>query len=100
MGSVAASQTAVVRLGTPGLAHRKLAKTRAARSEARSAESKGGKSELRRAVRRITPGQGDLKDSGTENIPLRMAGLKACTTPVEVVQAFRPAVGSKGEKVR
>ena len=29
----------------------------------------GGKSELRRAVRRVTPGQGDLKDSGTENIP-------------------------------
>jgi len=28
-----------------------------------------GKSELRRAVRRVTPGQGDLKDSGTENIP-------------------------------
>ena len=34
-----------------------------ARAEAR------GKSELRRAVRRVTPGQGDLKDSGTENIP-------------------------------
>ena len=29
----------------------------------------GGKSELRRAVRRVTPGQGDLKESGTENIP-------------------------------
>ena len=28
-----------------------------------------GKSELRRAVRRVTPGQGNLKDSGTENIP-------------------------------
>ncbi len=28
-----------------------------------------GKSELRRAVRRVTPGQGDLKESGTENIP-------------------------------
>ena len=27
----------------------------------------GGKSELRRAVRRVTPGQGDLKESGTEN---------------------------------
>src|SRR5439155_23866557 len=42
-------------------------------SEARSAESKGGKSELRRAVRRVTPGRGDPKDSGTENIPLRPA---------------------------
>ena len=28
-----------------------------------------GKSELRRAVRRVTPGQGNLKESGTENIP-------------------------------
>ena len=28
-----------------------------------------GKSELRRAMRRVTPGQGDLKESGTENIP-------------------------------
>ena len=31
--------------------------------------SAGGKSELRRAVRRVTPGQGNLKESGTENIP-------------------------------
>ena len=31
----------------------------------------GGKSELRRAVRRVTPGQGDLKESGTEKIPPR-----------------------------
>ena len=37
--------------------------------EARRAESRGGKSELRRAVRRITSGQGNLKESGTENIP-------------------------------
>jgi len=29
----------------------------------------GGKSELRRAVRRVTPGRGNPKDSGTENIP-------------------------------
>ena len=54
-------------------------------SEARSAESRGGKSELRRAVRRVTPGQGDLKDSGTENIPPAFA-LRA--------------KASKGEKVR
>ena len=33
-------------------------------------ESKGGKSELRRAVRRVTPGQGNLKESGTENTQL------------------------------
>ena len=29
----------------------------------------GGKSDLRRAVRRVTPGQGNLTDSGTEKIP-------------------------------
>ena len=40
----------------------------------------GGKSELRRAVRRVTPGQGNLKESGTENVP--------------------PAKVGKGEKVR
>ena len=28
-----------------------------------------GKSELRRAVRRVTPGRGNPKDSGTENTP-------------------------------
>jgi hypothetical protein len=39
-----------------------------------------GKSELRRAVRRVTPGQGDLKDSGTENTQLTL-----------VTQAFGPA---------
>jgi hypothetical protein len=47
----------------------------------------GGKSELRRAVRRVTPGQGDLKESGTENIPLRRSARKG-------------AKASKGEKVR
>jgi len=31
--------------------------------------SVGGKSELHRAVRRVTPGQGNLTESGTENIP-------------------------------
>ena len=30
-------------------------------------EGGGGKSELRRAVRRVTPGRGNSKDSGTEN---------------------------------
>ena len=48
----------------------------------------GGKSELRRAVRRVTPGQGNSKESGTENIPLTG------------VAASRPAQASKGEKVR
>src|SRR5437762_12359003 len=42
---------------------------RSPRAKRASAESRGGKSELRRAVRRVTPGQGNLKDSGTENIP-------------------------------
>jgi len=39
---------------------------------ARAAKA-GGKSELRRAVRRVTPGQGNLKESGTENIPPAVA---------------------------
>src|SRR5215470_8784346 len=34
--------------------------------------SAGGKSELHRAMRRVTPGQGDLTESGTENIPPRL----------------------------
>ena len=37
----------------------------------------GGKSELRRAVRRVTPGQGNLKESGTENIPPAAVELPA-----------------------
>jgi len=37
----------------------------------------GGKSELRRAVRRVIPGQGDLKESGTENTQ-PTASRKAC----------------------
>ena len=36
---------------------------------ARKRERRRGKSELRRAVRRVTPGRGNPKDSGTENIP-------------------------------
>jgi hypothetical protein len=46
----------------------------------------GGKSELQRAVRRVTPGQGNLTDSGTENTQLtwRIFGCAA----------------SNGEKVR
>jgi hypothetical protein len=46
----------------------------------------GGKSELRRAVRRVTPGQGNLKESGTENIP-----------PAEAPSGVK---AGKGEKVR
>ena len=33
--------------------------------------SAGGKSELRRARCRVTPGEGDLEESATENIPPR-----------------------------
>ena len=36
---------------------------------------RGGKSELRRAVRRLMAGQGDLKESGTENIPPAFASF-------------------------
>ena len=39
-----------------------------------SRASARGKSELRRAVRRVTPGQGDLKESGTENSAGQCAG--------------------------
>jgi hypothetical protein len=46
-----------------------------------------GKSELRRAVRRVTPGQGDLKDSGTENIPPAFARFAS-------YGAAGPAMGS------
>ena len=42
------------------------------------AQAAGGKSELRRAVRRVTPGQGDLKDSGTENIPPPLRPAHRC----------------------
>ena len=45
----------------------------------------GGKSELRRAVRRVTPGQGDLKDSGTENIPPAKRGRESFWTAVPFV---------------
>ena len=33
----------------------------------------GGKSELRRAVRRVTPGRGNPTESGTENTQLTLA---------------------------
>src|SRR5207245_11636469 len=69
-------------------------------SEARSAESRGGKSELRRAVRRVTPGQGDLKDSGTETIPPRkgVRPLLRGTPPLKgVVPLFRVRVKRCGK---
>jgi hypothetical protein len=53
---------------------------RRSRPDDRPPSKAGGKSELRWAVRRVTPGQGNLKESGTENIP--------------------PAQAGKGEKVR
>src|SRR6185369_16297786 len=46
--------------------------------------ARGGKSELHRAVRRVTPGQGNLTESGTENTQLtsvlrdRQAMVKRC----------------------
>jgi len=55
---------------------------RRSKPDDRRRASAGGKSELRRTVRRVTPGQGDLKDSGTENIPPVTAGLKTRATPV------------------
>jgi hypothetical protein len=46
--------------------------------ERRKARGRGGKSELQRAVRRVTPGQGNLTDSGTENIPPARVRVKRC----------------------
>jgi hypothetical protein len=46
---------------------------RDATCEPRRGESERGKSELRRAVRRLTAGQGNLKESGTENTQLTLA---------------------------
>ena len=48
------------------------------------AKAEGGKSELHRAVHRVTPGRGDSKESGTENTQLTFAFARA----------------SNGEKVR
>ena len=71
-----------------------------------------GKSELRRAVRRVTPGQGNLKESGTENIPpdfapsaLRRAGPRVCAArrggqAHGLLAVARRAEAGKGEKVR
>ena len=73
-----------LRCDKPGKALETVARAGRAEPEGRKA---GGKSELRRAVRRVTPGQGDLKDSGTENIPPGFA-------------ASRGAKAGKGEKVR
>ena len=50
-------------------AFRASRRKRARPSEPRRGESRGGKSDLRWAVRRVTPGQGNLTESGTENIP-------------------------------
>src|SRR5215471_8428520 len=44
--------------------------------ERRETRRRGGKSELRRAVRRVTPGRGNPKDSGTENIPPAVAASR------------------------
>jgi len=49
-------------------------------------------------VRRVTPGQGNLKESGTENIPLGAAALKG--RPTQVGRGFSRGAQSKGEKVR
>jgi hypothetical protein len=75
-------------------------------TEARRAESKGGKSELRRAVRRVTPGRGNPKDSGTENIPPFDSALRASLTAsldrrgLALSEVRRAESKGKGEKVR
>jgi hypothetical protein len=59
-----------------------------AASQTAARRKAGGKSELRRAVRRVTPGQGNLKESGTEKIPPLEGAASAALTE------------GKGEKVR
>ena len=58
----------------------------------KSARAKaGGKSELRRAVRRVTPGQGNLKESGTENIPPAVARSEGRVERVRVKRCGKSA---------
>jgi hypothetical protein len=55
---------------SPAFALRRASAGQARKAPAPSSPEKGkarGKSELRRAVRRVTPGRGNPKDSGTEN---------------------------------
>ncbi len=59
----------------------------------------GGKSELRRAVRRVIPGRGNPKESGTENIPPTTAALKE-PPGVRSAGLSGPRIVGKGEKVR
>ena len=54
-------------------------------------------------MRRVTPGQGDLKDSGTENIPpayARCARYGVAGPLWGVPAEARRAKAGKGEKVR
>jgi len=55
----------------------------------------GGKSELRRAVRRVTPGRGNSKESGTENIPPGRVGSVTGACPERV-----PAQAGTSRRVR
>ena len=67
--------------------------------EPRRGESRGGKSELRRAVRRVTPGQGNLKESGTENIPPRLA-LRASSRQALITSELACARPESERRVR
>jgi hypothetical protein len=64
------------------------------------AESKGGKSELRRAVRRVTPGRGNPTESGTENIPPDFALRVASGRPSGLPAVARRSPQGSGERRR
>ena len=97
--AAAAGQTIVVRLAPSGLAPqvpcrgaRRPSTCGPALREPRRGESKRGKSELHRAVRRVTPGRGNSKESGTENTPLTgVAGLTAGSKQARVKRCGKSA---------
>jgi len=66
-----------------------------------SPQGERGKSELRRAVRRVTPGQGNLKESGTENIPPNFALRASLGRPARLARrSSLEAVKASGERRR
>jgi len=60
------------------------------------AELRGGKSELHRAVRRVTPGQGNLTESGTENIPPAFV-LRTTAWQAQITGLLRRSPKGEGE---
>jgi len=70
------------------------------RVTSRCGVTRRGKSELQRAVRRVIPGRGDLKESGTENIPPAFARFGEAGLSGLCHAVVRRVETGKGEKVR